>query len=65
MRRFQIIRRENEARLAEVYTHNGVFQVFRGATCVSDALRFMRKVCRICGHDFEFEILTEREAVAK
>ena len=51
--------------MAEVYTHNGVFQVFRGATCVSDALRFMRKVCRICGHDFEFEILTEREAVAK
>ena len=66
MRRFQIIRRQTtEAQLTEVYTYNGVFKTFTGPTCVSDALRFMRKVCRICGDQFEFEILTEREVVAK
>ena len=54
MRRFQIIRLDtNSVRLVETHTYNGVCKEFEGKTCISDALRFMRRICSDAGRTFE------------
>ena len=60
MRNFQIIKIEaGTVRLVEIYTHNGVCKDFGGKTCISDALRYMK---RICSGERKFEILTTAQA---
>jgi len=53
MRKFQIIRETTtHCRLVEIYTTNGVYREFAGATCVSDALRHLNRCCST-GRTFE------------
>ena len=60
MRRFQIIKIESDTvRLVETHTHNGVCREFSGATCISDALRHLN---RICSTGRTFEIITTGQA---
>ena len=58
MRRFQIIRTTTDrCQLIEVYRHGGLYREFSGLTCISDALRHLR---RCCSAEFDFEIIDVR-----
>ena len=58
MRRFQVIKIESDTvRLVELYTHSGVCRDFTGATCITDALRHLNRICKT-GRVFEIVTMT-------